>query len=311
MRLRFSPTCSVLFAAVFASVVWAAVCCAAIAQGRDQGDANPPEGLLDGAETPRSARPAKLPVFDVVSVRLITANVDSSSIQSPPDGDGITIHNLTLEWIIDFAYSFQRSELVSGLPEWAKTDRYDITAKVTGADLASFQKLTQDQRLLMVQALLAARFGLKAHRELREIPIYALVIAKSGPKMKQATPGDRYLNGARDNNGQPTGPGTFVGLTGQSVTMEDLAQRLTRIGVGREVVDRTGLTAKYDFTLRCAPTDAMRPVINGQVAPLTDEENALPSVFTAVQEQLGLKLEPAKGSVEGLVIDRLERPQEN
>jgi uncharacterized protein (TIGR03435 family) len=86
---------------------------------------------------------------------------------------------------------------------------------------------------------------------------------------------------------------------------------LSRLDLGREVVDKTGLTGKYDFTLRCAPTEAMRPVINGQMRPISEEDAELPSIFTALQEQLGLKLEPTKGQIEGLVVDHIERPSEN
>jgi uncharacterized protein (TIGR03435 family) len=163
----------------------------------------------------------------------------------------------------------------------------------------------------MLQLVLATRFGLKTHRTQREVPIFALVVAKSGPKMKEAKPGDPYSNGTRLADGSPAGASTLVGLTGQGVTMAALAVPLSRIGLGREVVDRTDLTAKYDFALRCAPVEAMRPVINGQMQPLSPEDLALPSIFTALQEQMGLKLEPTKGLVETLTVDHIDRPSEN
>lgn len=93
--------------------------------------------------------------------------------------------------------------------------------------------------------------------------------------------------------------------------MRQLVVLLSRLQLGRQVVDRTGLTGRYDFVLQFSPTAAMRPLLNGQTQPLSAEDEALPSVFTAVQEQLGLKLEPAKVTVDELVIDRVERPSEN
>jgi uncharacterized protein (TIGR03435 family) len=249
--------------------------------------------------------------FDVVSVGLTKVARDGTTIESPPDGDGLTVGNATVEALIEYAYNFHRPELISGLPDWATTQTYDLTAKVADAGVAAFRKLDQGQRRLMLQAVLADRFGLKVRREPKEVPIYALVVAKGGVKMKEATPGDKYADGSTYQDGRPAGPGTLVptpmGVKGQAVQMGVLVQMLSRLGFGREVVDQTGLTGRYDFTLHAAPTEAMRPVINGQMQPLSDEDAALPSIFTAVQEQLGLKLESTKGQVEGLAVEHVER----
>jgi uncharacterized protein (TIGR03435 family) len=102
-----------------------------------------------------------------------------------------------------------------------------------------------------------------------------------------------------------------MGVTEQAAQMADLAVMLSRLGLGREVVDKTGLIGKYDFTLRFIPTEGSTPVINGQPATASPDDTAEPSIFTAVQEQLGLKLESTKGIVEGLVIDHVERSSEN
>ena len=285
-----------------------------LAQTRGAGSPDPPAGLLDSGEE-RHSVPVGLK-FDVVSVKLDRSGVDHASMQSPENGDGITIENLSLEWIIDNAYNYERPELVSGLPDWAKTDKYDVAAKVGEADVDAFRKLTQEQRRTMLQAVLAEAFKLKVHFEPREVPIFALVVGKYGPKMREAKPGDTYSGGLKFPNGAaaggdillPNGPGQFVG---QGVSMQSLALMLTRIQLGREVVDRTGLTGRYDFTLRFAPTEAMRPVINGVMQGAPADQSGDPEIFTAVQEQLGLRLEPAKGSVEGLVIDHVERPAAN
>jgi uncharacterized protein (TIGR03435 family) len=162
----------------------------------------------------------------------------------------------------------------------------------------------------MLQPVLANLFRLKVHMASKQVPIYALIVDKNGLKLKEARPGDTYPNGARSADASPAGAGTLIGLTGQGVTMAALAVTLSRIDLGREVVDQTGLTGKYDFALRCATTEAMRPVINGQMPPLSADEEALPSVFSALQEQLGLKLEPTKGMVPTLVIHHIEKPSE-
>ena len=157
----------------------------------------------------------------------------------------------------------------------------------------------------MLQAVLAERFQLKVHREPKQVPIYALVVGKKGAKMKESR------NGTSSDAGNVNSHSQRGFRTGQAVQMPTLALMLSRLDLGREVVDRTGLTGRYDFTLRCAPTEAMRPVINGQMQPISEEDAALPSIFTALQEQLGLKLEPTKGPIEGLVIDHIEQPSEN
>jgi uncharacterized protein (TIGR03435 family) len=242
--------------------------------------------------------------------------MDRESMESPQNGDSMTIRNMTLEWIIDNAYNYERPELVSGLPGWAKTEKYDIAAKVADTDVNAFRKLTQEQRRTMLRAVLADKFKLKVHFEPKEMPIYALLVRKNGQKMKEATPGDTYAGGLRFPNGRAAGAGTLLPngpgqIVGQGVQMAALALMLTRLGLGREVVDRTGLTGRYDFTLRFEPTYASRPVINGQPQALSEEEATAPSVFTAVQEQLGLKLEATKGVVEGLVVDHVEPPSGN
>lgn len=253
--------------------------------------------------------------FDVVSIRRVTVPSDHSAIQSRPDGDSITITNLGLKAIIEFAFDFQRPDLVSGLPDWVSNENYDIIAKVSESDLPKFRKLDQAQRRAMLRQLLHDRFQLEAHTAPKEIPVYALTVAKNGPKLKEARPGETYANGARNGEGGPAGAGTITpsskGLVGQGAEIRQLVVLLSRLQLGRQVVDRTGLEARYDFVLQFSPTEAMRPVINGQHLPPSAEQEAMPSVFTAVQEQLGLRLEPAKAMVEGLVIDHLERPSEN
>src|SRR5208283_5130717 len=155
------------------------------------------------------------------------------------------------------------------------------------------------QKLLMVQALLADRFHLSTHQETRQLPVFALVVAKGGPKFK---PSD--LDGT--SIGTSTGTaGSRIHVQGSDNTIALLAREIAQ-QLGRVVVDKTGINARYDLTLRWTPDDRPAPMLNG-----TPDPNAPPDIFTAIQEQLGLKLVSTKGPVSVLVIDHIERPTPN
>jgi uncharacterized protein (TIGR03435 family) len=178
----------------------------------------------------------------------------------------------------------------------------------------------------MLQALLADRFKLTLHRETKQLGVYVLVIAKNGPKLEEAKPGNAYLNGFIDN-GEPLGAGVFklgryVGGSGelisQGLSMATLVRLLSEEILNRSVLDNTGLTGNYDFTLQWRIADESQgPMfkevgdhqqVTGRTPP---PEYSGPSFFTAIQEQLGLKLEPAKGPVDIIVIEHIEQPSEN
>jgi uncharacterized protein (TIGR03435 family) len=156
----------------------------------------------------------------------------------------------------------------------------------------------------MFREILVERFGLKVHHETRTLPVYALVVAKGGPKMTASKPQPN------DPDGMPGNPGvlnTSLGReTGRGALIEFLAEDLSD-ALGRKVVDKTGLTGRYDFTLTWAPDDDAAAM--GSSASSGAPQG--PSLFTAVQEQLGLKLEPVKAPVDVVVIDHLEKPSEN
>jgi len=230
----------------------------------------------------------------------------------------------TVKQLIALAYNV-RDMQISGGPSWTDSERYDIDAKEEDADVAALEKLPPDQRVeqhrLMVQGLLADRFKLKLRHESKESSVYALVIAKDGPKLQESKPGDTYPNGIKGPDGRPAGrpqmmhmgPGE---LTGQGLPLESLARLLSQ-HLGREVLDQTGLKGNYDFTLKWTPEQSPPAMAIGPEGgkPGTDNapppESSGPSIFTAIQEQLGLKLESTKGPVEILVIDHIERPSEN
>jgi len=280
-------------------------------------------GVLAQSHTPAGASPAGIasesttiavpPIsFDVVSVKSDKSN-GSAGFQAPRDGDTVAYTNLPLNYIVLLSNNFHRFDLAFGLPDWTKAERYDIAAKVDPSHVAEYHTLTVEQRTRMFQEVLADQFKLKFHREKREMPVYDLVVAKGGLKMKGAKPGDTYPDGLKAKYGQSmviTRPGK---LEAQGGDMTDLALFLSNLHTGREVVDKTGLTGKYDFTLLWTPDQVASPspgdsgVSPNMPQPAPDE----PSIFTAIQEQLGLKLESSTGPVECFIVDHIERPSEN
>jgi uncharacterized protein (TIGR03435 family) len=243
----------------------------------------------------------KLPEFVVASIR--PNNSDTAAFRLAFTADGVRIENASILMIIRAAYGMFNSldDKFLGVPGWAKSQRFDIEAKVDGADVGVFQKLGFDKRQLMVQALLENRFNMRAHHETREQPIYSLIVAENGSKLQKSA-------------GDPDPGGTMQVKRGQivarNIVVSQLVTKLTQT-VGRTVQDKTGLTGKYDLTLNWTPDP------DGSSMPATADASesvfALsgPSIFTSIQEQLGLKLEAAKGPVECLVIDHVEMPSEN
>ncbi len=192
---------------------------------------------------------------------------------------------------------------VQGEPEWTLSDRYDIDARISDTDRAEWQKPESQKVMLraMLQAMFADRCKLAVHREVKELAVYSLVVTKSGPKFKETAPDDPHP-------GTPVpGGGTVVTEDGggtmhfYAVSMGSLTPLLTN-WVGKPVQDRTGLTGRYDFRLQ-------RPALGGPSAQPA-EGDPRPSIPSAL-EDLGLKLESGRGSVETLVIDRVERPSDN
>ena len=235
--------------------------------------------------------------FDVVSVRPNHSGSESMDNGSAPMDDGWHMTNMPLEDMVQWAFGRFLSDEIGGLPEWTKHERYDVTAKVSDADVAAFRKVIDPvERAPMLQKILVDRFHLKFHYETKELPVYTLVIGKDGIRMTEIQP-EISPNGMKDAGRRHVGRGLIQSF-GQP--MKPLVNQLT-IELRRVVVDRTGLKGFYNFTLRWAPDDGAPP--EGDVAA--------PSIFTAVQEQLGLKLESVKAPVQVLVIDNLERPSAN
>jgi uncharacterized protein (TIGR03435 family) len=203
-------------------------------------------------------------------------------------GRHVLLLDHTVEDLLLIGYGMQKSQLV-GMPEWAKTEKWDVDGVPDAEGIPSLRQLQG-----MMQKILAERFGLKAHREQRAIPVFALTVAKGGPKM---TPNASDPNGWMDQQNS-AGNGRDVENL-KNASMSDLALIL-QFRVDRPVVDQTGLKGRFDFKLQWTTDDAQAP-----------QADAPPGLFTAIQEQIGLKLEPVKAPAEVLVIDHVERAGAN
>ena len=259
--------------------------------------------------------------FAVASIKPNKSGGERIALSYSPDG--FTGVNVTLRLLVRFAYGPVEDSRILGGPDWENSERFDIEARVDSAAVDELQKLAPAQlhltRQSMLQALLADRFKLTVHRETKEIPVYAIVIAKNGPKLQESKPGDTYPNGLKGADGRG-GVGLFGGrggpLVGQGTPIATLATVLSQ-QLGRVVLDKTGLNGKYDFTLQWVPDQGQAGMGSGADGsqPVTESpasvESSGPSIFTAIQEQLGLKLESQKAPVDILVIDRAEWPSGN
>jgi uncharacterized protein (TIGR03435 family) len=231
------------------------------------------------AQTPGSENRAE---FEVASIKP-TATQGSFTVDFLPGG-GFSTRNVTVHNLLRTAYGLQDYQ-ISGGPGWIDSAGFDIQARAA----ASTGEPPREQVLKMIQALLADRFHLALHRETRQLPIYALVVGKGGSKLQAA-----------DSNATPSRTLKMGQLITQKMSMTTLADLLT-FDLERPVRDETGLKGDFAFALEWT-----RGLAESDAGP-----SSRPSLFTAVQEQLGLKLESTKGPVEVLVIDRVEKPSEN
>jgi uncharacterized protein (TIGR03435 family) len=271
------------------------------------------------AQSPQTTG-APLPSFEVASIKPNRSGDNHFFISFQPGR--FTATGATTRFLIEDAYNVKDFQ-VSGGPSWINSERYDIDAKEEDSLVEELQKLPPDQRAeqirLRVQSLLADRFKLTLHRETKELPVYALVIAKNGPKLQEAKSGDTYPKGMKGLDGRAHAGMMRMGrgqLTGQAIPLASLVHMLSQ-QLGRTVLDKTGLKGNYDFALQWTPDQSQPAMLMGPEGgkPGTDNapppESSGPSLFTAIQEQLGLKLESQKGPVEILVIDHVEKPSEN
>jgi uncharacterized protein (TIGR03435 family) len=223
--------------------------------------------------------------------------------------DGFRLEGQTLRGMISNAYSVQSSVkgLIQGGPAWMLSDAFDVQVKVDAATTERWSKLPQqpvdEERRAVLRELLAERFQLKVHRELRERPAFVLTVAKGGPKLGSPLTEKDLQAGVPPSRINFFGPGHWEG---HFALLSNLSRSLVgQPEIGRPVVDKTGLTGQYDFTLRWTPVDT------GSAAAPADPSEQWPSLFTALEEQLGLKLTPQKEPIEVIVVDSVEKPSEN
>ena len=238
-------------------------------------------GILVAAVVLGQTTPAPQ-AFDVASVK--PSNTSIADFRVLPGGR-LHITGLTLYVILQLAYGVEHYQITGG-PTWLYTDSFDIEAKAEGEP-------NKEQMMAMLDALLADRFQLKVRREPKEGNVYALVVAKGGPKLQPPT-GDRsYVSLYRYD--PPTQPGVHYALAGKKADLALIAKNLAQ-QMGRPVIDRTGIEGEFDFKVDYAIDD--------------NPESGVP-LLAAIQTQLGLKLESTKGPVEMLVIEHVEKPSGN
>lgn len=235
---------------------------------------------------------ATLPPYDVVSVKQHIADGSGDDFWGTGiESYGFTASNLPLKQILELAYDVKEDQIF-GLAGPVSSARFDITAKVLPSEGGAPPKLSAQQVTAMLIPLLADRFHLKAHLEIKTLPVYELVVAHGGPKFT--------LSQTEEPGGWGTGgKGASKSLNITGGSMADLAAMLSD-QAHREVIDKTGLTGRADITLKWSDDVAAKP-----------GGDAVISIFTALEEQLGLKLQSSKGPVDTLVIDHVEMPSAN
>lgn len=261
----------------------------ALAVADSRAFAQPPSGV---------SRPA-FDAFEVATVKPSPLDVTAGRFIRLQTANRFVARNFPLRILISAAYNLSPRAISAG-PAWIDTDRYEILAKSPGT-----VRPNPDEQMKMLRKLLADRFNLTFHRETKELAIYELTVAKNGPKLKEST-----LSPDASPEGPP--PLVFVispgaaRLPARYASMAELASVLQRAALDRPVMDRTGLSGHYDFDLEFSTDES---VFGGALPKGGDA--AGPTLFTAVQEQLGLKLQATKGPVNFLVIEKIERPSEN
>jgi uncharacterized protein (TIGR03435 family) len=242
-----------------------------------------------------------VPEYEVSTVKVHKGEDRNMNVATRDDS--FSASNLSLTTLLSYAYN-SRPDLISGGPGWLASTRFDVEAKISGGDVEKMRKLSSEQRRSMMRKVLQEHFNLALHTETKMLPVYELVAGKDGVKMQTSAafpdadvkPEDRKA----PHGSLRSAPGS---VEGQGVPITSITAQLAFI-LQRSVIDKTGLQGSYDFTLKWRPEQLPSP--RAENAP---EDG--PSIFTAVQEQLGLKLQPSKGPVEVLVIDRAEMPTPN
>jgi uncharacterized protein (TIGR03435 family) len=253
------------------------------------------------------------PSFEVASIKPNNSG-DNRVMFRNAGGGRVSIAGATVKMLIQNAFRVRDFQITGG-PGWINSDRFDIEAKVENP-----AEMTMESYPLLLQGLLAERLHLKTHTEKKELPIYELVVGKDGSKLKNVPEPPRPVPGTPPPPPPAPGgsmpPGAFrIGrgeMMGSAIPFDNFIQTLSSM-LGRTVVNKTGFTGFFDLQMRWSPdpgeTGPFGPVPG--VTPPPPPDPTGPSIFTALQEQLGLRLESSKGPVDVLVIDSIEKPSEN
>lgn len=238
----------------------------------------------------------KFDAFEVATIKPVAPDARAGRYLIMQGTNRFAGKNYTLKLLIAAAYELN-PKTISGGPAWLESDRFDILAVTPGAIRPS-----HDEQMAMLRKLLTERFQLSFHREPKDFAIYTLDIAKGGAKLKpSASPPDDPP--ALISTVYPQ----RIHMPARNASMTDFTSLMQRAILDRPVVDRTGLTGRYDFDLEWAPDETQ---FGGEV-PVASADAPAPPLFTAMQQQLGLKLEATRGTVQALVVDHAEKPSEN
>ena len=254
-----------------------------------------PENTWPIPEPPKPMAADAKPKFDVVTIK--PSDPTRPGKLFTVRGRHVMTINTNMNDLVTFAYGLHPKQLI-GAPDWFATEKFDLDGvpDVEGRPSAA-------QLRLLVQDALVQRFGFKFHRDEKELPAYALTVAKGGPKMTVTS-------------NEPGDPRNFLfrglgQLLVSNSTMRDFCDGMQGAVMDKPVVDQTGLTERYDFQLKWTPDQSQFAQMGMNIPAATDDPNAPPSLYTAIQEQIGLKLEATKASVQVLVIDHVEKPSAN
>jgi uncharacterized protein (TIGR03435 family) len=264
-------------------------------------------GVIAMAVTAPAEPPAQEPMFEVASIKRQLPPIRRSSFEL--QGGRFVTEGLPAKYLLMRAFGVPKIDIL-GAPDWLDSDFYRIEAKVDGV-------IPPDEFPRMLQSLLMERFQLKAHRETRELPVFELLVARGGPKLsvsEDQTPADPpAVTGERLPANATMPRGAFGFSSGSASARAVPLSRLTdhlRFLLGRTVIDKTGLIGLFDFELRWTPgSEQTLNATPGALLPQGDVSG--PSLFTALQEQLGVRLQAATAPLEVIVIDGVQRPSEN
>jgi uncharacterized protein (TIGR03435 family) len=259
--------------------------------------------ILGYAQLPTADSPP--PALGAATIMLTASDEQSSGLIQMGTVGQFVAKNASLRTLIATAYGVTSGE-ISGGPTWIDSDHYDITEVIL-----SKLRTPLDAPTMMLQKILADRFNLTFHREQKEVTVYTLKVAENGPRLAESRGTVSYHAFTGRTLGPHVGIVVYpesILLPGRKATVADLSFVLQRFALDCPVLDKTGLTKEYDFDLKFTPDSSQ---FRGSFVEMNIDQLASPSLFTAIQEQLGLTLEPTKLPAEALVIDSIERPISN